>query len=88
VAQNDSNIDFRTPLWLIKYLTRSNITKESDIPSGILLCPSRKLHYPLLGSLDIQLHFFMLIFYQKLTGFRQHLILKRNLVSEVNDLHA
>jgi hypothetical protein len=66
------------PVWWIKYLKRNTI-QRSALFRGILLYPSRKLHYPSLGLLGVQLHCWS--FVKKLWGFREHLVLKRSLVS-------
>jgi len=62
------NIDFRTPVWLIKYLKRNKIQK-STLFRGILLYPSSKLHYPLLELLGVQLHFYTVDHLSKVKGF-------------------
>jgi hypothetical protein len=73
-------IEFRTPVRLITYLKRNKI-KRSSIFWDILLCPSRKLCYHLLGLLGVHLHFYTVDYLSKIRGFREHLVLKQSLVS-------
>jgi len=62
------NIDFRTPVWLIKYLKKNKIQK-STLFRGILLHPSRILHYPSVRLLGVQLHFYTVDYLSKIKEF-------------------